>query len=57
MFWFFVVNCLLLGWIGGNPVKYPYYEVGQFCTILYFVYIVVFIPLSIKIEEIFWGRC
>jgi ubiquinol-cytochrome c reductase cytochrome b/c1 subunit len=56
MFWFFIVNCLLLGWIGGNPVKYPYYEVGQLCTIIYFLYVIVLVPLSIKIEEIFWER-
>lgn len=35
-FWFFVVNCFILGWIGQNVVEYPYVEVGQFCTCFYF---------------------
>jgi ubiquinol-cytochrome c reductase cytochrome b subunit len=33
---FFVLNCLVLGWIGGQPVISPYYELGQFATFLYF---------------------
>jgi quinol-cytochrome oxidoreductase complex cytochrome b subunit len=32
----FIVNCFLLGWIGGQPVIEPYYSIGQFITLIYF---------------------
>lgn len=38
-FWYFAVCALLLGWIGGKPIEYPFYELGQFITLFYFVYI------------------
>ena len=37
-FWSIVVISLLLGWIGGNPIEYPFYEVGQALTALYFIF-------------------
>jgi len=43
LFWFFVATFLLLGWIGGNPVEYPYVLIGQILTIAYFLYFI-FIP-------------
>jgi ubiquinol-cytochrome c reductase cytochrome b subunit len=37
-FWLFVMNCLLLGWLGGQSVEYPYLNFGQILTINYFLY-------------------
>jgi len=34
---FFIVNCIILGWIGGKPVMEPYYSIGQIATFMYFV--------------------
>lgn len=51
LFWFQVVNCLILGWIGQNEVEYPYIEVGQCATIFYFVYFVVLLPLLVRLEN------
>ena len=39
IFWFFLGVCLLLGWIGGEPVEEPYLFVGRFMTFLYFCYL------------------
>ena len=36
-FWFFIFVCILLGWIGGNPIEYPFYLVGQVLTSLFFI--------------------
>lgn len=56
LFWAFCFNALLLGWIGGNPVKYPFYELGQISTIFYFAYFLVLVPLCCKLESLFWSK-
>jgi ubiquinol-cytochrome c reductase cytochrome b subunit len=50
LFWFHFFNFLLLGWIGQNVVETPYIEIGQFCTIFYFLYYLVFLPLFSRLE-------
>jgi len=55
-FWLFVIDTLLLAWVGGNQVKYPFYELGQFCTFFYFFYIIVLLPLVCKIENRWWSE-
>jgi hypothetical protein len=37
-FWFFLVNCILLGIIGGKPIDYPYLIFGRMFTFFYFYY-------------------
>jgi len=56
LFWVFVVDCLILGWIGGKDVKYPYYEIGQAVTVLYFLYFLVLIPLCCRLEAYLWRK-
>jgi len=51
LFWFQVVNCVILGWIGQNVVEYPYIEVGQIATVFYFVYFLVLLPGLVKLEN------
>uniref|UniRef100_UPI0030DEEEB9 cytochrome b n=1 Tax=Synelmis amoureuxi TaxID=3053537 RepID=UPI0030DEEEB9 len=36
IFWALVTDCLLLTWIGGRPVEYPFEFLGQIFTALYF---------------------
>lgn len=36
IFWIFLINALILGWIGQNVVEYPFVEIGQVSTFLYF---------------------
>jgi len=50
-FWFFFVDCLILGWIGGKPIEHPYLIIGQVATVFYFAYLLVLIPLINKVEE------
>jgi len=38
----FIFNCVLLGWVGGQPVIEPYYFIGQIGTFFYFFLIVLF---------------
>ena len=39
IFWIFTFNCILLSWIGSQPIEYPYLMLGQICTGLYFILI------------------
>lgn len=55
LFWLFLVDALILGWIGGNPVKYPYYEIGQIATTFYFMYFLILLPVCVKLESYFWS--
>lgn len=52
-FWFFIFNAILLGWIGGSPVESPYYQIGQFCSLFYFIYFIFFINFSNSIDRLF----
>jgi ubiquinol-cytochrome c reductase cytochrome b/c1 subunit len=56
LFWIFVVNCLLLGYIGGKPVQSPYLEVGQIATAFYFAYFFIIYPFIIFLEKWFWSN-
>jgi ubiquinol-cytochrome c reductase cytochrome b subunit len=50
-YWFLVSTFLLLGWIGQKPVESPYIEIGMTTTLIYFVFLLFFIPGLAKIEE------
>lgn len=52
IFWFFIADVLILGWIGGQPVEDPYVLVGQIGTIFYFAYFLVITPVVGYIENI-----
>nr|AUN28284.1 apocytochrome b [Malassezia yamatoensis] len=44
VFWVFVVDFLILMWIGSQHPEYPYYEIGSYATIFYFVYFLILVP-------------
>jgi len=50
-FWFLVADCVLLGWIGMQPVEDPYVLVGQLASVFFFVYFLVFVPGIGKLES------
>merc|ERR1711881_155444 len=45
LFWFILVDFILLGWIGQNVAEYPFIQIGQFLTIFYFLYFVLLLPV------------
>jgi len=55
LFWFFVSDCFILGWIGSKPVEYPFIEIGQLATFFYFFYFLILQPILVKIENFFWS--
>jgi ubiquinol-cytochrome c reductase cytochrome b subunit len=50
-YWFFVFNCVILGWIGGKSIETPFYEIGQIATAFYFIYFIILLPFLNSIER------
>jgi ubiquinol-cytochrome c reductase cytochrome b subunit len=44
-YWIFIVNFFLLLNLGACHVESPYIEIGQICTVFYFSYFIIIIPL------------
>ena len=49
-FWLLVADCVLLGWIGQQPVEAPYVVIGQLASLFFFFYFFVCIPFLGKFE-------
>ena len=47
----FIVNFVVLGYIGGQPAEEPYISIGQFCTVWYFLHFLVLLPLVSRREK------
>lgn len=51
LFWLAVADCLILGWIGQQPVEDPYILIGQCASVYFFVYFLIFIPFLGRFEN------
>jgi ubiquinol-cytochrome c reductase cytochrome b subunit len=51
MFWFFLIDCFILGWIGAKPIEAPYLIIGQLSTIFYFTYFILILPVLNKLDK------
>ena len=50
-FWIFLVDCLVLGYIGGKPAEGIYIPIGQAATVWYFAHFLLILPLVGKFEK------
>jgi ubiquinol-cytochrome c reductase cytochrome b subunit len=51
LFWLLVADCVLLGWIGCQPVEAPYVTIGQLASVFFFFYFLVCVPFLGKLES------
>ncbi|MFT6558569.1 MULTISPECIES: cytochrome b [Sneathiella] len=45
LFWIFVLDCIVLTYVGGKPAEEPYILIGRLATAYYFVHILILLPL------------
>ena len=50
-FWFFVVNFIMLFWIGYQHPNTTYLEIGQLSTTFYFSFFLVIVPITGLVEN------
>ena len=51
LFWLFVVDFIVLMWIGQQVVEEPFITIGQVATVFYFLFFIVIIPFFGKFES------
>lgn len=51
LFWVFLINCLVLGWVGANPPDGAFIIIGRMATLYYFAHFFILYPLLSKFEK------
>lgn len=51
LFWILVADLFTLTWIGGQPVEHPFVVIGQLASVIYFILILLVIPITSIIEN------
>jgi ubiquinol-cytochrome c reductase cytochrome b subunit len=49
-FWLFVINFVVLGYLGSQPAEGIYVLIAKFCTAYYFIYFLIVLPLLGRFE-------
>src|ERR1700684_472921 len=51
IFFIFVANFLILMQLGAKHVESPFIELGQICTVIYFLYFLIILPSTTLLEN------
>ena len=49
-FWIFLIDCVVLGYIGAKPAHAPFTWIGQIATAYYFFHFLILLPILGKLE-------
>ncbi|MGO8190185.1 cytochrome b, partial [Rhizobium leguminosarum] len=49
-YWLFVINAIILGWLGSKPAEGLFTTISQICTLLYFAFFLVAMPVLGLVE-------
>nr|YP_009725944.1 cytochrome b [Caulerpa ashmeadii]QHQ73232.1 cytochrome b [Caulerpa ashmeadii] len=52
-YWLFVADCAILSWIGAQPVEEPFIIIGQGCSLYFFFFLLLCVPLQARFERVF----
>jgi len=50
-FWVFLIDCIILGWVGGQPAEGVLVTIGQWSTFWYFFHIIIVVPIVGVLER------
>jgi ubiquinol-cytochrome c reductase cytochrome b subunit len=50
-FWLFVADCIILGYLGGQPPEEPFLTISRVATAYYFLHFFILVPLIAKYEK------
>ncbi|KJW03748.1 cytochrome b family protein [Orientia tsutsugamushi str. Sido] len=50
-FWLFIIDCLVLGYVGGKPAEEPYLTVSRLAATYYFLHFLVLVPFISRYEH------
>ncbi len=50
-FWLFLLDCIVLGYVGGQPAEGAMLTIGRLCTFWYFFHLLVVVPFLGKYEK------
>jgi len=54
IFWFIVIDCFFLAFVGSKPVKVPFLDIGILSTLYYYTYFILVLPFLGYFEDNFW---
>ena len=47
----FLIDCIVLGYVGQKPAEAPYILIGQIATAYYFIHFLIILPLLSRLER------
>jgi ubiquinol-cytochrome c reductase cytochrome b subunit len=50
-FWIFVIDCLVLGYVGGMPAEEPYLTISRLGASYYFFHFLIVVPFIARFEK------
>ena len=50
-YWFFLIDFIILGWVGQTPLQTPFIEIGMLATVYYFFFLLILLPAIGYIES------